>query len=190
MEAVKYSSNVTDERELLARAQALDKKAIAQIHDAYYTALYRYFSFRVSDPQTAEDLAGELFIRLVQALHRRRGPRANIGGWLYGTAANLLKEHYRQQSRQRLVHLDDTIPGSSPGPEQNVSDSLAAERLREAIDRLSPEQQEVLALRFGYGMAHRQVADTLGKSEGAARMLQVRAIAALSELLSESDSRS
>ena len=50
---------------------------------------------------------------------------------------------------------------------------------------LSTEQQEVLALRFGYGMRHKEVAKTLGKSEGAVRMLQVRAIAALSELLSE-----
>lgn len=185
--AVKYATNMTDERSLLARAQALDKNAIAQIHDAYYTVLHRYFSFRVDDPQTAEDLTGELFIRFVQALHRRRGPRENIIGWLYGTAANLLKEHYRKQRKQRLVQLDDTIPGKGPGPEQNVGDSLAAEQLRRAIGELSPEQQEVLALRFGYGMPHRQVADTLGKSQGAVRMLQVRAIAALSELLSETE---
>lgn len=190
MEAVKYSTSVIDEPNLLARAQSLDKSAIAQIHDAYYTALYRYFTFRVDDPQTAEDLTGELFIRFVQALHRRRGPRENIAGWLYGTAANLLKEHYRKQRKQRHVQLDDTIPGKGPGPEQDVDSNLAAEQLRQAIDELSPEQQEVLALRFAHGMPHRQVANTLGKSEGAVRMLQVRAIAALSELLSEAESSS
>lgn len=179
-----------DEKQLLARAQDLDKNAIAQIHDAYYAPLYRYFSFRVGDPQTAEDLTGELFIRFVQALHRRRGPRDNIGGWLYGTAANVLKEHYRKQRKQRLVPLDDALPGRRPTPEQDVSDHIAAEQLRRAIGDLTPEQQEVLALRFGYEMPHRQVADTLGKSEGAVRMLQVRAIAALTELLSETETSS
>lgn len=173
-----------DDRSLLARAQNLDKEAIAQIHDAYHSAIYRYFSFRVDDPQTVEDLTSEVFIRFVQALRRRRGPKDNVGGWLYGTAANVVKEHYRARRKQRLTQLDESLPGKDPGPEQDVSDRLAAEQLRHAMGDLSMEQQEVLALRFGYGMRHKEVAETLGKSEGAVRMLQVRAIAALSELLS------
>ena len=173
-----------DDRSLLARAQNLDKEAIAQIHDAYHGAIYRYISFRVDDAQTVEDLTSEVFIRFVHALRQRRGPKENIGGWLYGVAANVVKEHYRVQRKQRLAQLDETIPGRGPDPERDVSARLAAEQLRQALEDLSPEQQEVLALRFGYGMRHKEVAETLGKSEGAVRMLQVRAIAALSELLS------
>lgn len=173
-----------DELSLLARAQDLDKEAIAQIHDAYHGAIYRYISFRVDDPQTVEDLTSEVFIRFVHALRRRRGPTDNIGGWLYGTAANVVKEHYRAQRKQPLAHLDESLPGKGLGPEQDVSARLAAEQLRQAMGDLTVEQQEVLALRFGYGMRHREIAETLGKSEGAVRMLQVRAIAALSELLS------
>lgn len=175
---------MNDDRSLLARAQELDKEAIAQIHDAYHGAIYRYISFRVDDPQTVEDLTSEVFIRFVHALRRGRGPKENVPGWLYGVAANVVKEHYRAQRKQRLTQLDETIPGKGPGPEQDVSARLAAEQLRQAVVDLSTEQQEVLALRFGYGMRHKEVAKTLGKSEGAVRMLQVRAIAALSELLS------
>lgn len=176
---------MNDDHSLLARAQDLDKEAIAKIHDAHHGAIYRYISFRVDDPQTVEDLTSEVFIRFVHALRRRRGPKENLPGWLYGTAANVVREHYRARAKQPLAHLDDAIPGKGPGPEENVSARLEAEQLRQAMGDLSTEQQEVLALRFGYGMRHKEVAKTLGKSEGAVRMLQVRAIAALSELLSE-----
>jgi RNA polymerase sigma-70 factor (ECF subfamily) len=175
---------VNDDRTLLTRAQALDKSAIAQIHDGYYAAIYGYISFRVDDPQTVEDLTSEVFIRFVQALQRRRGPDEHLGGWLYKVAANVVKEHYRAQRRQRLDHLDESLPGRGPGPEHDVSHRLATEELRRAVADLSVEQQEVLALRFGYGMRHKEVAQTMGKSEGAVRMLQTRAIATLSELLS------
>ena len=174
---------MNDDRSLLARARALDKHAIAQIHDAHHRSIYRYISFRVDDPQTVEDLTSEVFIRFIHSLHRRRGPEKNIGGWLYGVAANVVKEHYRARRKQPLNQLDESIPGREPGPEQDVSTRLATEQLRQAMGELTQEQQEVLALRFGYGMRHREVAETLGKSEGAVRMLQVRAIAALSELM-------
>jgi RNA polymerase sigma-70 factor, ECF subfamily len=174
---------VTDDHRLLARAQELDKEAIGQIHDAYHRALYRYISFRVDDLQTVEDLTSEVFVRFVQALRRRRGPKANIGGWLYGVAANVVKEHYRAQRQQPLALLDESLPSRGPDPERDVGDRLAAEQLRRAMADLSAEQQEVLALRFGYGLQHKEVAKNLGKSEGAVRMLQVRAIAALTELL-------
>ncbi len=175
---------MNDERSLLARAQDLDKEAIAQIHDAYHAPIYRYISFRVDDPQTVEDLTSEVFVRFVHALRRRRGPTENVRAWLYGVASNVVKEHYRSQRRRSLTRLDESLPGKGAGPEQDVSARLAAEQLREAMGDLSMDQQEVLALRFGYGMRHKEVAQTLGKSEGAVRMLQVRAIAALSELLS------
>lgn len=173
-----------DERSLLGRAQDLDKEAIAQIHDAYHGPIYRYLSFRVEDPQTVEDLTSEVFIRFVHALRRGRGPRENLRAWLYGVAANVLKEHYRAQRKQPLAQLDESLPGKGPSPEQDVNTRLEAEQLRRALGDLSKEQQEVLALRFGFGMRHKEVAQTLGKSEGAVRMLQVRAIAALTELLS------
>ncbi len=181
---------MVDDHRLLARAQDLDKEAIAKIHDAYHRAIYRYISFRVDDLQMVEDLTSEVFVRFVHALRRRRGPKDNVGGWLYGVAANVVKEHYRAQRKQRLAPLDETIPGRGPDPEHDVGNRLAVEQLRQAMEDLSLEQQEVLALRFGYGMRHKEVARTLGKSEGAVRMLQVRAIAALTELLTGIEIRS
>jgi len=175
---------VEDERILLGRARALDQEAIAQIHDAYYVTIYRYIAFRVDDVQTVEDLTSEVFIRFLSALRDRHAPQNTVQGWLFGTASNVVKEHYRAQRRQRLTELDESMPGEAPGPDQNASANMAKEQLRQAMRDLPEGQQQVLALRFGYGMRHKEVAKTLGKSEGSVKMLQVRAIAALARKLS------
>lgn len=172
-----------DERELLRRAGAFDKEALALIHDRYYPAVYRFLSFRVADHQTAEDLASEVFIRFLSAIRERTAPPNTIGGWLFGAARNVLKEQYRRQRRQSQTELDETLAGGDT-PESRLMARLGQEELRRAIDELTPEQQDVLALRFGYEMPIREVAAAVNKSEGSVKMLQARAIAALTRRLS------
>ena len=178
-----YQRPVHDEQTLLMRARALDKEALAHIHDQYYQPVYRYLTFRVSDPQTAEDLASEVFTRFLGALRDRGTPPNTIRGWLFGAAQNVLKEHYRKQRRMNWTELDESIAGEGSSPEQRVADQMSKEQLRAALAELTPEQQEVLALRFGFGLAVREVAETVNKSEGSVKMLQVRAIGALARRL-------
>ncbi len=173
---------VHDETDLLRRARSLDQEALALIHDRYYQAIYRYFSFRVAEAQTAEDLASDVFTRFLSAIRDRSAPPNTIRGWLFGAAQNVLKEHYRKQSRMNWTELDETIAGGQT-PEQRLDERLDKESLRAALDDLTPEQQSVLALRFGYGMPIKDVAATVNKSEGSVKMLQVRAIAALTKRL-------
>ena len=158
---IEYHRPVHDEQTLLMRARALDQEALGHIHDLYYQAVYRYLSYRVADPQTAEDLASEVFTRFLGALRDRGTPPNTIRGWLFGAAQNVLKEHYRQQRQMNWTELDESIAGN--------------ER--------TPEQQEVLALRFGFGLPIKDVAETVNKSEGSVKMLQVRAIGALTRRL-------
>jgi RNA polymerase sigma-70 factor, ECF subfamily len=174
---------VQDELILLNRARALDQEALAQIHDTYYTAMYRYIAFRVGDHQTAEDLTSEVFMRLLGALRNRNAPQNTLRGWLYGVAARVVKEHYRQGSRARHVWLDETIPSPQSAPDMAVEAALAHEQLQAAMTELTEEQQNVIALRFGYEMPIQDVAETLGKTEGSVKMLQARALAALSRKL-------
>ena len=172
-----------DERELLHRARAYDKEALALIHDRYYPVIYRYLSFRIADAQTAEDLAGEVFIRFLSAVKDRHAPPNTIRGWLFGAAQNVLKEQYRKQRQMNVTELNESIASRARSPEQRLEERAGKEALREALAELTPEQQDVLALRFGYGLPIRDVAETVNKSEGAVKMLQVRAIAALTRRL-------
>ena len=180
---IEYHRPVHDEQTLLMRARALDQEALGHIHDLYYQAVYRYLSYRVADPQTAEDLASEVFTRFLGALRDRGTPPNTIRGWLFGAAQNVLKEHYRQQRQMNWTELDESIAGNERTPEQRLDERLSKEQLRAALAELTPEQQEVLALRFGFGLPIKDVAETVNKSEGSVKMLQVRAIGALTRRL-------
>lgn len=178
-----YHHTVEDELELLRKARAFDKEALALIHDRYYPSIYRFMTFRINDPQTAEDLASEVFIRFLNAIKDRNAPPNTIRGWLYGAARNVLKEQYRKQKRMNWAELDEEITAAGGTPEQQMDKRAEKRELREALAELTQEQQDVLALRFGYGMPIRDVAETVNRSEGSVKMLQVRAIAALTKRL-------
>lgn len=178
-----YDHAVQDDITLLNQARALDEAALVEIHTRYYPVIYRYFSFRVADEQTAEDLTSEVFIRFLQAIRDRNSPPNTIRGWLFGAALNVLKEHYRAKKKMDVTLLDETIAAKGRSPEQKLEDRLGKERLRAALDELTVEQQHVLGLRFGYGLPIREVAAAVNKSEGAVKMLQARAIMALTQRL-------
>jgi RNA polymerase sigma-70 factor (ECF subfamily) len=177
---------VQEELELLNRARAFDQEALIEIHDRYYNAIYRYVSFRIGNPQTVEDLTSEVFTRFLGALGERNAPQNTIRGWLYGAASRVVKEHYRREKRAKVTHLDESVPSRSGDPAKQVEESQAQESLRQAMSELTEDQQNVLALRFGYGLPIKEVARTMNKSEGSIKMLQVRAIATLSRNMSGS----
>jgi RNA polymerase sigma-70 factor (ECF subfamily) len=170
---------VQDELALLARARRLDSDALAEIHDTYYAPIFRYIAFRVGDRATAEDLTSEVFTRLLGALRDRTAPQNTLRGWLYAVAARVASDHHRRHYRARQVELDESLESREAGPAETVEALLTCEDLKRAMAELTDEQQNVIALRFGYEMPIQEVARTLGKTEGAVKQLQARAIAAL-----------
>ena len=174
-----------DELLLLHRAKSLDQEALAQIHEQYYDSIYRYMTYRVNDLQTAEDLTSEVFVRFLHAIQQKNAPQNTIRGWLFGTASLILKEHYRKKKRTQLTELSESLPGETVEPTEKLEVQENKEALREALTNLTEEQQQVLALRFGYEMSVRDVAETMNKSEGSIKMLQVRAIAALTRIMTD-----
>lgn len=172
---------------LLHRAKSLDQDALAQVHEQYYDAIYRYMTYRVNDLQTAEDLTSEVFIRFLHAIQQKNAPQNTIRGWLFGAASLILKEHYRHKKRSQLTELDDSIPDEWQEPTENMEMQDNKQALRLAMANLTEDQQQVLALRFGYEMPVRDVAETMNKSEGSVKMLQVRAIAALTRMMTGSE---
>ena len=175
---------VQDGLTLLARARRLDPEALAMIHDTYYTAIYRYIAFRVGERETAEDLASEVFTRLLTALRDRNAPQNTLRGWLYGVAARVVADHHRRQYRTQQVELDETLASDAHDPAMLLEHKLTHESLKQAMEELTEEQRHVLGLRFGADMPIQDVARTLGKSEGAIKQLQARAVAALTRKLS------
>src|SRR5512136_3143796 len=175
---------VQDELTLLARARQLDPEALAHIHDTYYTSIFRYVAFRVSDHATAEDLTSEVFTRLLAALRDKNAPQNTLRGWLYGVAARVVSDHHRKTYRAPQVELDEALVSADHDPADIVDRKLTLESVKRAMQDLTEEQRHVLSLRFGSDMPIQDVARVLGKSEGAVKQLQARAVAALARKLS------
>jgi RNA polymerase sigma-70 factor (ECF subfamily) len=174
---------VTDERTLLKRAQAYDEDALGALYDQYAPLIYTYLYRRVHDAQQAEDLTGEVFVRVLQAIQAQRFWHTSFRGWLYRIAHNLVVDHYRQQPPAPVLALDEQLVADQDDPESVVTERLSHRRLRSAISRLTPDQQQVLALRFGQQLATREVGEVMGKSVSAVEALQHRALASLRRIL-------
>ncbi len=170
---------MADDTDLLVRARGFDRDALAQIHDRYFGPIFGYIALRVNDRAAAEDLASEVFVRFLSALHQRTAPRTTLRGWLFSVAAHIVSDHHRHRYRAPQARLDESLMSMAPGPDETAEATIDREDLRKALAALTEEQQSVIALRFGAEMPIQDVARALGKSEGAIKQLQARAIAAL-----------
>lgn len=174
---------MTNEQTLLERAQAFDEHALGQLYDEYAPPIYAYLYRRVQDAQLAEDLTSEVFVRMLQAIRARRLWKTSFQGWLYRIAHNLVVDHYRKQPATPVLELDEDLVADQKDLDSAVAERLSRQRLRSAIRLLTPEQQQVLALRFGQQLSAPEAGDVIGKSVSAVEALQHRALAALRRIL-------
>ena len=172
--------------DLLERARKFDRQALAEIHDQFYPAIYRYVRFRVDDEPTCEDIASEVFVRFLHALRAERKIE-DARGWLMGTASNLVSDYYRERYRRPQENLDQHEDVIEQQTTELASDqSFVLAELRRALHRLTPDQQHVLTLRFTQELSLEETARLIGKTINAVKVLQFRALAALRRHMAES----
>ncbi len=164
---------------LLERAREHDIEALGQIYDAYHTRIYRYISARVGNGSLAEDLTGEVFTRMLESLRIGTGVQNSLSGWLYRVAQNLVVDHYRSNMVDDEALAENRLPSHEERPEHSVEQALQTEELRRAMSHLTEDQQNVVLLKFVEGLSNVEVADVLGKTEGAVKSLQHRALGSL-----------
>lgn len=174
---------MTSEEKLLQQARAYDEDALGELYDRYAPRIYAYIYRRVEDGATAEDLTGEVFLRMLQAIRGDKLWRTSFRGWLYRIAHNLVVDHYRRRPPAPMVPLDERLTTGEGNPAQEVAGRFSRQRLQAAIRRLTEGQQEVLALRFGEQLTSREVAEIMDKSISAVEGLQHRALVALRRIL-------
>ena len=176
---------MTSEHTLLERARAYDADALGELYDQYAPLIYAYLYRRVHDAQLAEDLTGEVFMRVLQAIQSEQFWHTSFRGWLYRIAHNLLVDHYRKQPPVPMLALDEQLVAAQSDPDSALAEKLSRQDLLAAISQLTLAQQQVLALRFGEQLAAWEVAEVMGKSVGAVELLQHRALTALRRILKE-----
>ena len=177
-----FSNSETDRQsELVTLAKAGDAEAFGHLYETYLDRIYRYIYFRVTDEQTAEDLISQVFTKAWENLDRYQPSGRPFIAWLYTIAHNTVIDHYR--TRKDTVAIENTISLASdaPSPHEQVELHFEADNLRAALQTLTPEQQQVIVLKFISGMSTDEIAGQLHKSAGAIRALQMRALQALAK---------
>jgi len=157
------------------------------VYQQHSTELFRYAYRLLGDSDLAEDCVAETFSRLLNALHRGRGPSENVRAWLYRVAHNWITDHYRRQPPLPLDLDSDLGANAGETTTQRVGRRLEQERVRAALLQLPPEQRQVIQLRFLEGWTHEEVAKALDKTVEATRALQYRALNSLRRMLLETE---
>ena len=172
---------------LVELARSGDTEAFGLLYDHYQPSVYRFLLYRTGSVPLAEDLTSETFFRALRSLGSFRWQGKDFGAWLTTIARNLATDHLKSgRSRLEVVTEDMTLHDSSTeGPETTVLAALTAEALMAALRELPDEQQECLVLRFLHGRSIAETAEVLGRSEGAVKQLQLRAVRNLAKRLPE-----
>jgi RNA polymerase sigma-70 factor, ECF subfamily len=171
------------ESELVSRAIEGDEGAFTQLYDRYYDRILRHVYYRVGRMEDAEDLTQQSFLQAWRALGRYRQTGTPFVAWLFTISHNVVVSFYRRQ--RPSTSLDSEIldwPGDSR-PDEVAELGLEYERVRVAMQKLKPEQQQVLAMRFLEDLPFRDIATALGKSEVNVRVMQHRALQELRKVM-------
>ena len=169
------------EENLVRRAQQGDVNAVGELYDRYQTLIFRYVRARIYDHQTAQDLTGEIFLRMVEYLPSYRPMGVPFLAWLYRVAHNHLVNHIRKETAQTLEPLAsaEILHHTEGNPTTMLEQKLDLQRLLRALERIDEQQRDVLILRFLLDMSLKDVAESLDKTVGAVKSLQHRGVLAL-----------
>jgi len=174
-------------RALVDLAKEGDAEAFGQLYDHYVSGVFRFIYYRVGSQQLAEDLTSETFVRGLRAIQRFNWQGKDFGAWLTTIARNLITDHFKS-SRSRLEVVSETIPEGrthATSPEQEVLGLISNEMLFEAVNGLPTEQRDCILMRFIQGLSIAQTAAAMGRSEGAIKQLQLRAVRSLAKSVPE-----
>jgi len=167
--------------ELIRGSKRGDDVALAKLCAYVYAHIYAFLYYRVSQPEDAEDLTSEVVLKIIKALKRQRG---NFHAWMYRIARNRLIDYYRQRAVRQEISLTD-VPQRELIRTEDVSKQIVTkEKLRKGLEHLTDEQKQVIILKFIQGYNNHEVAHIAGKSVGAIKVLQFRALKALREFFS------
>jgi RNA polymerase sigma-70 factor (ECF subfamily) len=172
--AAKGAREGADERLLVEAAQS-DPARFADLYDIHFERIYAFIARRVRDRDKAEDLTSEVFHKALANLKSYEWRGAPFAAWLFRIAANAIADQFKRAVRE--PDSADDPPEQSGGPEQE--DAEARARLFRLVEKLPVDQRRVVFERFVEQRSIREIAQQLGKSEGAVKQLQFRALGKL-----------
>jgi RNA polymerase sigma-70 factor (ECF subfamily) len=174
----------SDENALVERAKT-DPVAFGILYERYVNKIYNYVYYRIGNQHDAEDLTARTFYRALDHIERYVDQGAPFSAWLYRIAHNLVANWHRDQSRRKIISLEDIKLSVQrrQGPDQMAEQNEEKDELLSAIRRLPSDRQQLLILKFVEGMSNAEIGKVMDRSEGAIKSLYHRTLLSLREML-------
>ena len=175
------------EWELVRRAQSYDEDAVRALYETYHSKIYNYAFLQLGDVQTAEDLASDVMLKMIESIQSYKFRGLPFGAWVFRIARNRLIDMHRRRKRRGEVDLSETLVSGLASPHVLAERALERGQLQVALRHLTAEQRQVIVLKFIQGFDNRSIGRIMGRSEGAIKSLQHRALGALRRILHPED---
>jgi RNA polymerase sigma-70 factor (ECF subfamily) len=175
---------VLEEWQLVRNAQKYDENALHQLYERYYPKIYNYAFLQMGDVHAAEDLTSDVMLKMLESIRKYNFRGLPFGAWVFRIARNRLIDLHRRRKRRGEVDLSETISGTLASPESMAERALERGQMQIALKHLTDDQRQVIVLKFIQGFDNRSVGRIMGRSEGAIKSLQHRALASLRRVLS------
>lgn len=170
--AVNEAAARAPERLLIEAAQK-DPRRFAELYENNFERVYAFIARRVRDRDEAEDLTADVFHKALANLASFEWRGAPFAAWLFRIAAHALADRWQRVARERA------LPAPADPPQVGLEDIEQRARLFRLVDQLPADQRRVVIMRFAEQKTIREIAHTLGRSEGAVKQLQFRGLQSL-----------
>ena len=174
---------ILTEWDIVRRAQLYDDDALQSLYQKYYPKIYNYAFLQMGDVQAAEDLASDVMLKMIESLRSYSFRGLPFGAWVFRIARNRLIDLHRRRKRRGEVDLSETLASTLANPHSMAERALERGQLQIAMKHLTDEQRQVIVLKFIQGFDNRSVGRIMGRSEGAIKSLQHRALASLRRVM-------
>jgi RNA polymerase sigma-70 factor (ECF subfamily) len=176
-----------DDRGLITSAAAGDTSAFGELYERYAPRVSRHAYFLTGDPVLAEDITAQVFLKAFEAIPRYQERGLPFTAWLLRITCNLVINHKKSSKNGNHAQLPETLEadGREHSPETSCESKLDGERVWREVKKLPNDQRQVIVMRFIDDLGYPDIADYLGKSVGAVRVIQFRALANLRKMMKD-----
>ena len=175
--------HILREWQVVQRAQAYEEAALSTLYSTYYPRIYNYAFLQLGDVQSAEDLASEVMLKLLESIQKYQFRGMPFSAWVFRIARNKLIDLHRRRRRRGEVDLTEPLAAMQISPQALAERALDRGQLQLALKYLTEEQRQVIVLKFIEGFDNGSIARILGRSEGAIKSLQHRALHSLRRIM-------
>jgi RNA polymerase sigma-70 factor (ECF subfamily) len=153
------------------------RESFAMLYKQYLPKVFRYVSYKVGNTSVAEDLTSNVFEKALVSFSRYRSDKAAFSTWLFSIARHTMADYFKVNRKRVTIPLDFIADTSEEdNPEDTLSKKEELQRLHVFLSRLSPQEQEIISLKFGAEVTNRQIAGMLKLSESNVGVIVYRAV--------------